>query len=72
MRLYWPKPTPPSILPAGEGYLAAAWRETGLIEAVAERLACTAIIGFSHKLTAKMFVAVCREDAYQTMKSLLA
>jgi hypothetical protein len=27
MRLYWPKDTPPSILPAGEG----TWKPPGLV-----------------------------------------
>ena len=33
MRLYWPKTTPPSILPAGRRHMAAAGRQAGLVEA---------------------------------------
>ena len=29
MRLYWPKPEPPSILPAGEG----TWKPPGIVKA---------------------------------------
>ena len=40
MRLYWPKTTPPSILPAGEGNMAAARHKAGFVEQDTLRRVC--------------------------------
>ena len=44
MRLYWPKETPPSILPPGKGTWEAAWCDAGVVNTTHPRTDITGLI----------------------------